>query len=101
MGIPLEEKEETEVRFLPKLVYLTRIDVGLIQQKIWNLVLSPTNSNILIVSGTENKETVNFHIFQLDLFRQLGNQDPTIFLKPIRNIHKPRSVDLIATSLVK
>lgn len=80
---------------------VTRIDVGLIQQKIWSLVVSPSNSNILIVSGTENKETVNFNIFQLDLFRQLGNQDPSIFLKAIKNIHKPKSVDVVTTSLVK
>lgn len=31
----------------------------------------------------------------------MGNQDPGIFIKPIKNIHKPKPVELITTSLIK
>lgn len=52
MGLPLEEKENIPIKFEPRISYLTRIDLGLIQQSIWNLVISPSNANILVISGT-------------------------------------------------
>jgi hypothetical protein len=58
---------------------------------------------MLIVStnGQENKESFSYSIFQLELFMQLSNPDPNMFLKSIRYIYKNKSTDHIATSLVR
>jgi hypothetical protein len=57
-------------------------------QVIKKILLSPGNANILIISGNGsrqsilgNPELLQFDVFQLDLYRQLGNQDPSIFFK--------------------
>lgn len=92
MGIALEDTKQNNLQFQPKLAYLTRIDLGLIQQKIINLAISPNNSNIFIISGTDSRDHIEYNVFQLDLFRQLGHQDPSVFIKPIKNIHRPKPV---------
>jgi hypothetical protein len=33
-----------------------------------------------------------FNVFQLELFTQLSNPDPNMFIKPIKNIHKKKQI---------
>lgn len=42
-----------------------------------------------------------FNLFQYELFIQLSNPDPNMFIKPIKNIHKKKQIEQINNSLVK
>jgi hypothetical protein len=52
MGLSYQQKQAPDPKFQPKLDYIARMDMDIAQKRLLHLVLSPTNSNLLIVSGS-------------------------------------------------
>ena len=79
---------------------MTSFEVELTASHIKNMSLSPRNEHLLITTVNDN-EQISHNIFQLDLFLQMPSADPTMFLKPMRNIYKNKQNHRIVCSLLR
>ena len=96
----VDTSNEIEKGIDVRLEYVTGFEMGLTAPHIRGMALSPRNEHLLITGATES-EQVSHYVFQLDLFLQLPNADPAMFLKPIRNIYRHKPNQRIVCSLLR